>query len=84
MGRSVAANEYQQSGVVLQNQGNYTEAKLMNRRALEGMEKALEKEHLDTLTSAYRLPYSAINASAATLCRSCTNGHAIGTREDWV
>jgi hypothetical protein len=41
--------------VVLGYQGRYEEAEQMNRRALEGREKALGKEHLDTLTSVNNL-----------------------------
>ena len=40
---------------VLQYQGNYEEAEQMNRRALEGKEKALGKEHPSTLTSVNNL-----------------------------
>ena len=42
---------------VLRNQGKYDEAEQMNRRALEGSEKALGEEHPDTLTSVYCLAY---------------------------
>jgi hypothetical protein len=37
--------------------GSYNTAEEMNRRALEGREKALGKEHPDTLTSVYCLAY---------------------------
>jgi len=40
---------------VLQDQGKYEEAEQMNRRALEGREKALGKENSDTLTSVNNL-----------------------------
>ncbi|KAH7109669.1 hypothetical protein B0J11DRAFT_420807, partial [Dendryphion nanum] len=43
--------------LVLQYQGKYEEAKEMNRRALEGTEKALGKEYPNTLTSAYCLAF---------------------------
>jgi len=36
---------------VLQQQGKYEAAEEMNRRALEGREKALGKQHPDTLSS---------------------------------
>jgi tetratricopeptide (TPR) repeat protein len=42
---------------VLQSQGKYEQAEEMNRRALEGYEKALGKEHPDTLTCVYCLAY---------------------------
>jgi tetratricopeptide (TPR) repeat protein len=42
---------------VLQNQGKYEEPETMNRRALEGREKALGKEHPDMLMSVYCLAY---------------------------
>jgi tetratricopeptide (TPR) repeat protein len=44
-------------GWVLQYQGKYEAAEEMNRRALEGSEKALGKEHPDTLTSVYCLAF---------------------------
>lgn len=34
---------------VLQYQGKYEAAEELNRRAMDGMDKVLEKEHLDTL-----------------------------------
>ncbi|KAF2730992.1 hypothetical protein EJ04DRAFT_443952, partial [Polyplosphaeria fusca] len=42
---------------VLQYQGNYEAAEAMNRRALEGYEKALGKDHPNTLTSVYCLAF---------------------------
>jgi tetratricopeptide (TPR) repeat protein len=42
---------------VLQLQGKYEAAEEMSRRALEGSEKALGKEHPDTLTSVYCFAY---------------------------
>ncbi|KAH0555788.1 hypothetical protein GP486_006269, partial [Trichoglossum hirsutum] len=36
-------------------QGKYEEAEAMNRRALDGKEKVLGKEHPSTLTSVYSL-----------------------------
>ncbi|KAF2732966.1 hypothetical protein EJ04DRAFT_469350 [Polyplosphaeria fusca] len=42
---------------VLQDQGKYEAAEEMNRRALEGREKALGKDHPDTLTSVYCLAH---------------------------
>lgn len=42
---------------MLQDQGKNKEAKQMNRRALEGGEKVLGKEHSDKLTSVYGLAY---------------------------
>ncbi|KAF2786064.1 hypothetical protein K505DRAFT_368547 [Melanomma pulvis-pyrius CBS 109.77] len=44
-------------GLVLQYRGKYEAAEEMNRQALEGREKALGKEHPDTLTSVYCLGY---------------------------
>ncbi|PVH91441.1 hypothetical protein DM02DRAFT_678088 [Periconia macrospinosa] len=38
-------------------QGKYEAAEMMNWRALEGYEKALGKEHPDTLTSVYCFAY---------------------------
>ena len=40
---------------MLQYQGKYEEAEQMNRRALEGYEKVLGREHPDTLTSVNNL-----------------------------
>jgi hypothetical protein len=40
---------------VLRDQGKYEEAEQMNRRALGGREKALGKDHPDTLTSVSNL-----------------------------
>jgi Tetratricopeptide repeat len=37
--------------VILRDQGRYEEAEAMNRRALDGREKVLGREHPDTLTS---------------------------------
>ncbi|KAF2105248.1 hypothetical protein BDV96DRAFT_456769, partial [Lophiotrema nucula] len=42
---------------VLQYQGKYEAAEAMNRRALEGKEKALGKEHPNTLISVYCLAF---------------------------
>ena len=42
---------------MLRYQGKYEAAEEMNRRALEGREKALGKEYPDTLTSVYRLAF---------------------------
>lgn len=43
--------------LVLQSQGKYEAAEAMNRRALEGYEKALGNEHPDTLTNVYYLAF---------------------------
>ncbi|KAI1840261.1 hypothetical protein JX266_013542 [Neoarthrinium moseri] len=43
--------------LVLGNQGKYEEAEVMNRRALDGYQKALGADHPDTLTSVYNLAY---------------------------
>jgi len=42
---------------MLQYQGKYEEAEQINRRALEGYEKALGKEHPNTLTSVNNLAF---------------------------
>jgi len=42
---------------VLWGQGKYLEAEMLNRRALEGREKELGKQHPDTLTSVSNLAY---------------------------
>jgi hypothetical protein len=42
---------------VLSRQGKYEEAEAMKRRALEGSEKVLGREHPDTLTSVYNLAF---------------------------
>jgi hypothetical protein len=42
---------------VLRCHGKYEEAELMNRRALEGYERVLGKEHPDTLKSVDNLAY---------------------------
>jgi hypothetical protein len=41
--------------LMLRYQGKHEEAEAMNRRALDGYEKVLGKEHPDTLTSADNL-----------------------------
>ncbi|PVH92133.1 hypothetical protein DM02DRAFT_544302, partial [Periconia macrospinosa] len=43
--------------LVLESQGKYEAAEAMNRRALGGREKALGKEHPDTLASVYCLAF---------------------------
>jgi hypothetical protein len=42
---------------VLESQGKYDEAEAMHRRALEGSEKVLGREHPNTLTSVYHLAF---------------------------
>ncbi|KAF2027559.1 HET-domain-containing protein [Setomelanomma holmii] len=56
-GEYTAAESVSNLGTVLSRQGKYDEAEAMHRRALEGREKVLGREHPDTLTSVYHLAF---------------------------
>jgi tetratricopeptide (TPR) repeat protein len=71
---------------VLQSQGRYEEAELMNRRALEGSERELGVNHPDTLTSVYNLAFLLASLQryepAAELYQRACNGYEIALGRD--
>lgn len=64
--------------LVLQYQGKYEAAEEMNRRALEGREKVLGKEHPSSLTSVYCVALLFYEQQQYTTCLDLPDGIRVG------